>query len=63
MYKNYMDCIAEAGGVPVILPLTEDEESIKEISERFDAFLSLRLRYLCVLHQNFPSLLPSCKFD
>ena len=39
MYSNYMECVAEAGGVPVILPLMDGCDIVNEIAERFDGFL------------------------
>lgn len=39
MYTGYLDCVLEAGGIPVVLPFTEDSEIIKETAEKFDGFL------------------------
>jgi putative glutamine amidotransferase len=39
MLPGYMKAVEEAGGIPVMLPLTTDERMIKRISEQFDAFL------------------------
>ena len=39
MLPGYMDLIIKSGGVPVMLAFGDDEQSIKEIAERFDGFL------------------------
>ena len=39
MYTGYLNSIIEAGGIPVVLPMTEDAELIKDIAEKFDGFL------------------------
>lgn len=39
MLPGYMDGIGEAGGIPVMLPLTEDEENIRRLADEFDGFL------------------------
>lgn len=39
MLPGYMDGIIAAGGIPVMLPLTEDGESILQIVRSFDGFL------------------------
>ena len=39
MLPGYMDLIIKSGGVPVMLSFDDDEQSIKEIAERFDGFL------------------------
>lgn len=39
MLPGYMDGITEAGGLPVILPLTTDMKDIKQLVEQFDGFL------------------------
>jgi len=36
---GYIEGIAKAGGMPVLLPLTVDEEFLEEIMARFDGFL------------------------
>lgn len=39
MLPGYMKGIENAGGIPVMLPLTEDTDEISEICNKFDAFL------------------------
>ena len=39
MLPGYMDGIEEAGGLPVMLPLTEDRNNIKQLADEFDGFL------------------------
>lgn len=39
MRINYMKGIEMAGGIPIMLPLTSDEESIKQMASTFDGFL------------------------
>jgi putative glutamine amidotransferase len=39
MIPGYMNGIINAGGIPIILPLTDDAEIITRIAERFDGFL------------------------
>lgn len=39
MLPGYMEGVLEAGGLPVMLPLTEDEDAIAQITERYDGFL------------------------
>lgn len=39
MLPGYMDLIIKSGGVPVMLSFSDDEQSIKEIAERFDGFI------------------------
>lgn len=39
MLPGYMQGIAAAGGIGVMLPLTGDRESLEEILDRFDGFL------------------------
>jgi putative glutamine amidotransferase len=39
MLPGYMKAIEAAGGIPVMLPLTADEPTIRSISGRFDGFL------------------------
>ncbi len=39
MVPGYMKGIEEAGGIPVMLPLTTDEEDIRTFAETFDGFL------------------------
>lgn len=39
MLPGYMKGIERAGGIPVMLPLTQDEELIDLIAEHFDGFL------------------------
>ena len=39
MLPGYMDGIEEAGGIPVMLPLTDDEEIIRRLAAEFDGFL------------------------
>lgn len=39
MLPNYMKGIEEAGGIPVMLPLTTDSEVIMSIADAFDGFL------------------------
>lgn len=39
MLPGYMDGIMEAGGLPVVLPFTQDEESIEKLVTMCDGFL------------------------
>ena len=39
MLPGYMKGIEEAGGIPVILPLTSDRHIIMQLAEKFDGFL------------------------
>lgn len=39
MLPGYMKGIEEAGGIPVMLPLTSDKESLRQMAEIFDGFL------------------------
>ncbi|MBY9078639.1 gamma-glutamyl-gamma-aminobutyrate hydrolase family protein [Paenibacillus sp. HN-1] len=39
MLPDYMKGIEEAGGLPVMLPLTADRDSIRRLAETFDGFL------------------------
>lgn len=39
MLPGYLNGIAAAGGIGVMLPLTQDETDLEEILERFDGFL------------------------
>ena len=39
MLPGYMELIIKNGGIPVMLSFTDDEESVKEIAERFDGFI------------------------
>lgn len=39
MLPGYMEGIIEAGGLPVMLPLTSDQELLKQLAEEYDAFL------------------------
>ena len=39
MLPGYMDLIIKSGGVPVMLSFSDDEQSVKEIAERFDGFV------------------------
>lgn len=39
MVPGYMDGVAEAGGIPVALPLTSDKEDLAQLVETFDGFL------------------------
>ncbi len=39
MRPNYMQMILEAGGIPVVLPLTENPEDIKQLAQTCDGFL------------------------
>lgn len=39
MLPGYMKGIEEAGGIPVMLPLTEDETILERLAESFDGFL------------------------
>ena len=36
---DYMESIANAGGIPAMLPLTDGEEALEEIARHFDGFL------------------------
>lgn len=36
---GYMDCIVEAGGVPVMLPVTDDREAIDALAAKLDGFV------------------------
>lgn len=39
MLPGYMEGIIKAGGIPVIMPLTTDSETIKSLEDSFDGFL------------------------
>lgn len=39
MLRGYMKGIEIAGGIPVMLPLTDDDESIERLADAFDGFL------------------------
>ena len=39
MLPGYMKGVEEAGGIPVMLPLTDDEDEIRQLSESFDGFI------------------------
>lgn len=39
MLPGYMKGIEQAGGIPVMLPLTSDEENLQQIAEEMDGFL------------------------
>ena len=39
MLPGYFDGIAEAGGIPVMLPLTDDEAAIEQLVGQCDGFL------------------------
>ena len=39
MLPGYFEGIAEAGGIPVMLPLTSDEDEIKQLVSEFDGFI------------------------
>ncbi|MDP4105445.1 MAG: gamma-glutamyl-gamma-aminobutyrate hydrolase family protein, partial [Bacillota bacterium] len=39
MLPSYMKGIEEAGGIPVMLPLTTDKETILTLADTFDGFL------------------------
>ena len=39
MLPAYLDAVTEAGGIPVILPLIDNNEDIKKLVDRFDGFL------------------------
>lgn len=39
MYTGYLDAVAQAGGIPIVLPLTEDIEIIHKLIETCDGFL------------------------
>lgn len=39
MLPGYMDGVAAAGGIPVVLPLTADEETLAQLAEQCDGFL------------------------
>lgn len=39
MLPGYMEGILISGGLPVMLPLTDDEDNLKEICREFDGFL------------------------
>lgn len=36
---GYLEAVEKAGGIPVVLPLTDDERIIGEVANRFDGFL------------------------
>ena len=36
---DYMESVENAGGIPAMLPLTENDEELEEIARRFDGFL------------------------
>ena len=39
MLPGYMEGISQAGGIPVMLPLTRDEETVRTLSETLDGFV------------------------
>ena len=39
MIPGYLDGIAAAGGIPVVLPLTEDEQVLRQLANDVDGFL------------------------
>ena len=39
MLPGYMDGVAEAGGLPLMLPLTDDEKQIDQLTALCDGFL------------------------
>lgn len=39
MRPNYMDAVAAAGGIPVVLPLVREADEIDRIAQSFDGFL------------------------
>ena len=39
MIPGYLDGIAAAGGIPVVLPLTEDEQALGQLAYEIDGFL------------------------
>lgn len=39
MVPGYMEGIAQTGGLPVMLPVTGDKETIRQIADSFDGFL------------------------
>lgn len=39
MLPGYMDAVAEAGGLPIMLPLTEDDSVLSQIASLCDGFL------------------------
>ncbi|MBO4234838.1 MAG: GNAT family N-acetyltransferase [Firmicutes bacterium] len=39
MLPGYFDGITEAGGIPIMLPLTSDEDEIKQLVNTFDGFI------------------------
>ncbi len=39
MLPGYTELIIKSGGIPVVLSFTDDEESVKEIADRFDGFV------------------------
>ena len=39
MLPGYMNLIIKSGGVPVMLSFSDDEQSVKEIADRFDGFV------------------------
>lgn len=39
MLPGYMKGIAQAGGIPVMLPLTDDETVFEQLAEEMDGFL------------------------
>lgn len=36
---DYMNSVSRAGGIPVLLPVTDKDEALEEIARRFDGFL------------------------
>ena len=39
MNPDYMNSVTQAGGIPVMLPLTDRDEDLRKIAEGFDGFL------------------------
>lgn len=39
MLRGYMDALMQAGAIPMMLPLTDDDESIERIADTMDGFI------------------------
>ncbi len=39
MLPGYMKGIEQAGGIPLMLPLTSDEENLQQMADEMDGFL------------------------
>lgn len=59
MLPGYMNGIIDAGGIPVMLPLTKDIEIIKQLADKYDGFLFTGGQDVCPELYN-EKILPEC---